>query len=329
MQADIRIETWPLARPFAIARETIKELSLVHLTIAADGVSGQAEAAGVDYHGETAESVAAEIEAYLSRFDTLPSRARLMADLPPGGARNAIDCALWDWEAKAGRLTPADLQTLARRNSVETVYTLSLDSPAEMAAAVAFAPANAALKLKLGGRDGRDVARVESVRQLAPGRRLIVDVNEGWSPLELFEHVPCLARLGVELIEQPVPRGQDDALIGYDSPVPLCADESCDTAADLPRLGGYRFVNIKLDKCGGLTAALELVAAARVAGKRLMVGSMLGTSLGMAPAFVIAQYCDFADLDGPLLLARDRDRAMRFDGATVHAPSAKLWGVPA
>lgn len=322
----VRAEKWPLARPFVTAREVMHDLPLVYLEISADGITGKSEAAGVDYRGETAEGIAKEIAAYLERLGRLPFREELLETLPPGGARNAIDCALWDLESKAnGR----SVMEVAGRSSVaplETVYTLSLGSPAEMASAVGFAPPGAILKLKLGGRDNRDVERAAAVRAATPGSRLVADINEGWTRAELDHYAAPLAALGVEMIEQPLAAGDDHLLEGYTGPIPLCADESANVAADLPQLAAYDFINIKLDKTGGLTAALALADAALAAGKRLMVGSMLGTSLGMAPAFIIGQRCTYVDLDGPMLLAEDRAAAMRFDGKVVFPPRPELWG---
>lgn len=326
MRFAVRAERWPLRRPFVIARETMVDLPLVHLHIEAEGATGRAEAAGVDYCGETADGMAAAIEHYLGRLDAPPTRERLLADLPEGGVRNAIDCALWDWEAKRRGRSAAELAGFAPLRPLTTAYTLGLDAPAAMADALAHAPSGAPLKLKLGGRDGLDVHRVTAVRKAAPTTRLVVDVNEGWSFDELDAYAPELADLGVELIEQPLPARRDAALADYAGPVPLCADESFNGPADFDRLGGYAFVNVKLDKCGGLTAALAIVAEARRRELGLFVGSMLGTSLGMAPAFLVGQSCDFVDLDGPLLLAADRSVPLAFEGATIRPPTPALWG---
>lgn len=301
-------------------------LPLVHLTIFDGDALGRSEAAGVDYHGETAESVAAQIENFLAGRCGLPSRNELIELLPAGGARNAIDCALWDLEAKKSGQRVAEIVGIPVLVPLETVYTLSLDRPEKMADAVRLAPPGAILKLKIGGRDGEDIARVAAVRQASQASRIVADVNEGWSRTDLDDQVYALWKLGVEMIEQPLPEGQDHLLVGYDGPVPLCADESANTAADLDRLAPYAFINIKLDKSGGLTSALELATQAKARGKKLMVGSMLGTSLGMAPAFLVGQYCTFVDLDGPLLLANDRVPAMRFDGRRVFPAPAALWG---
>lgn len=326
IQFSVRAERWPLRRPFVIARETMYDLPLVYLEIEAEGTVGRAEAAGVDYRGETADGMRAAMENYLGGLDALPARDLLMVDLPAGGVRNAIDCALWDWEAKRERRSAAHLAGLAPLRSLTTAYTLGLGAPAAMADETDAAPHGAPLKLKLGGRDGLDVDRVAAVRERAAAARLLVDVNEGWCFDELRLYAPELAKLDVELIEQPLRAGADTALAGYRSPVPLCADESFDTLADLHGLGGYAFVNVKLDKCGGLTAALAIVDEARRRGLGLFVGSMLGTSLGMAPAFLVGQSCGFVDLDGPLLLAADREVPLAFEGATIRPPTPALWG---
>ncbi len=321
-----RIERWPLARPFAIARETIDHLPLIHVAITADGVTGHGEAAGIDYRGETPETMARVIGQWGAGRRTPPSPDQVLADLPAGGARNAIDCALWDWRAKRAGTPAWRLAGLGEPRPLTSCYTLSLDMPDEMATGALAAPAGAVLKLKLGGRDGRDLERVAAVRAVAPAARLVVDVNEGWNFAELEALAGPLGALGVELIEQPLPAGGDAALAGYRGPVPLCADESFDEARQLASLAPYRFLNIKLDKCGGLTAGLALARQARAGGFGLFVGSMLGTSLGMAPAFLVGQSCDYVDLDGPLLLDRDRDAAMRYAGAVVHPPEPALWG---
>jgi L-Ala-D/L-Glu epimerase len=322
----VRAEKWPLARPFVTAREVMTNLPLVYLEISAGGFTGRTEAAGVDYRGETAEGLAEEITAFLQPRKQPPSRVQLLEALPPGGARNAIDCALWDLESKASGRSVMELAGLSSVTPLETVYTLSLGSPSQMASAVGFAPRGAILKLKLGGGDNRDVDRAAAVRAAAPDSRLVADINEGWTRAELDHYAAPLAALGVEMIEQPLPAGEDQLLKDYKGPIPLCADESANVASDLPQLAAYDFINIKLDKTGGLTAALALADAALAAGKRLMVGSMLGTSLGMAPAFVIGQRCTYVDLDGPMLLAKDRAPAMRFDGKVVFPPRAELWG---
>lgn len=327
MEFCIRTESWALREPFVIARETMLALPLVHLTISHAGFTGSAEAAGVDYRGETPESMTAEIHAYLDGRDTPPSRTELLRDMPAGGARNAIDCALWDWEAKSTGVTASSVAGFDRLRPLDTAYTLSIAAPHDMAASALRAPKGALLKLKLGGKDGRDVDRVAAVRAAAPDRRLVVDVNQAWNNADLTHAAPALAAMDVELIEQPLPIGEDDWLCDYNSPVPLCADESFDTLADLPRIAAlYRYINIKLDKSGGLTEALAIARAAQAQGLGLFVGSMLGTSLGMAPAFLVGQLCDYVDLDGAILLAQDREHPLLYCDATIDPPAPSLWG---
>lgn len=327
MEFYIRTESWALREPFVIARETMLDLPLVHLTISHTGFTGTAEAAGVDYRGETPESMTSEIRAYLNGRDTLPSRTELLRDMPAGGTRNAIDCALWDWEAKSAGTTAFSLAGFDNLRPLDTAYTLSIGAPDGMAAAALRAPKGTLFKIKLGGKDGLDLDRVAAVRAATPDRRLVVDVNQGWSRADLIESAPALADLGVELIEQPLPIGEDDWLHDYNSPVPLCADESFDTLADLPRIASlYRYINIKLDKSGGLTEALAIARAAKERSIGLFVGSMLGTSLGMAPAHLVGQLCDYVDLDGALLLAQDRPNPILYRDSIIEPPEPRLWG---
>jgi len=249
----------------------------------------------------------------------------LQRAMPPGAARNALDAAFWDLDAKCDNRRAAAIAGLGPLRPVVTAYTLSLDTPQRMGEAAAAQRTRPLLKLKLTG-DG-DLERVGAVRRAAPGSRLIVDANEGWSERHLTEIMPALAEFGVELIEQPLPAGNDEALARVPHPIPVCADEACHTSADLDRLvGKYDAVNIKLDKTGGLTEALALAAAARAGGFKIMVGCMIGTSLAMAPAMLIAQGAEIVDLDAPLLLAADRVPGLRYDGSTVYPPEPALWG---
>jgi len=265
--------------------------------------------------------VAEQIRGLPPGFD----RATLQALLPAGAARNAVDCALWDWEAKRSGRRAWELAGLAAPGPVVTAYTLSLDTPEAMQAAAATNAHRPILKVKLGTED--DMPRLEAVRAGAPGARIVVDANEGWSAPLYAELAPHLARLGVTLVEQPVPAGDDGALAGLARPVPLCADESVHDRASLPRLHGlYDMVNIKLDKTGGLTEALALRAEAEAAGFGIMVGCMVGSSLAMAPAVLLAQGAAVVDLDAPLLLAEDRDPALRHDVAGLHPAEPALWG---
>ena len=253
------------------------------------------------------------------------NRDSLQQAMPPGAARNALDAAFWDIEAKRAYCSAADLAGIGPLKPVVTAYTLSLDTPERMGEAAAAQRARPLLKLKLGG-DG-DLERVAAVRRNAPQARLIVDANEGWNERHLIEVMPRFVDFGVELIEQPLPAGKDDALAGWPHPIPICADESCHVAADLDGLAGkYEAINIKLDKTGGLTAALVLAAAARERGFSIMVGCMIGTSLAMAPAMLVAQQASVVDLDAPLLLASDRNQGLRYEGSFVYPPEPALWG---
>ena len=327
MEFVIRTESWALREPFVIARETMLALPLVHLAISHAGFTGQAEAAGVDYRGETPDSMTAEIQSYLNQHDTPPSRTDLLRDMPAGGARNAIDCALWDWEAKSLGVGVASLAGFDDLKPLDTAYTLSIGAPDDMAKSALQAPKGALLKIKLGGKDGLDLDRVAAIRGAAPDRRLVVDVNQGWTREYLQQAILVLAPLGIELIEQPLPVGEDGWLSDFSSPIPLCADESFDTLEDLTHIASlYSFINIKLDKSGGLTEALAIAKLAREKGLGLFIGSMLGTSLGMAPAFLVGQLCDYVDLDGALLLAEDRFSPMLYRGANIGPPGASLWG---
>ena len=269
----------------------------------------------------TIESVAAQIAGLPGGID----RDALQSALPAGAARNAVDCALWDLEAKRRGTRVWTLAGLAAPGPMETCFTLSLDTPERMRAAAARNAHRPLLKIKLGTPD--DMARLEAVRAGAPNARIVVDANEGWTAEVYSDLAPHLLRLGVQMVEQPLPAGQDDLLAEIARPLPVCADESCHDRASLPALRGkYDMVNIKLDKTGGLTEALALRDAARAEGYRVMVGCMVGTSLAMAPAVLVAQGAEVVDLDGPLLLAEDRATPLAYDAAGVHPPEAALWG---
>ncbi len=326
----VRHETWPLAGSFTISRgsRTTAEPVVVELSVAEnDGraATGRGECVPYARYGETVDGVIAAIEGLRARIEDGLDRTGLQALLPPGAARNALDCAYWDLAAKRAGQPVWRLCGLSPPEPVTTAYTLSLDTPEAMGRAAAVHAARPLLKLKLAGPD--DLARVEAVRANAPGTRLIVDANEGWSLDDYVALAPKLARLGVVLIEQPLPAGQDMALAGLRRPVPVCADESCHATESLAELTGrYDAVNIKLDKTGGLTEALELKQAALAQGYQIMVGCMLATSLAMAPAVLVAQGAAFVDLDGPLLLKRDRPEGLRYDGSSLHPPEPALWG---
>jgi L-Ala-D/L-Glu epimerase len=276
-------------------------------------------------YGEDMAGVMAQIESARAAVEAGLDRTALQSRLPPGSARNALDCALWDLEAKQSGARAWTLAGLAGLDPVETCFTLSLDTPGAMAEQARAEAGRPSLKLKIGGPD--DLDRVEAVRAAAPGAALMVDANEGLDFETLRRLAPDLARLGVRLIEQPIPADEDQALEGYDCPVPLCADESLRSLAELAVCARrYRYINIKLDKTGGLTEALVLAEAARGLGLGLVAGSMVCTSLGVAPALILAQGAAFADLDGPLLLTRDRRPGLAITGSTIAPPDPDLWG---
>ena len=311
MKLSAERETWPLANPFTISRGSRTETEIVVATVSDGGHAGRGECMANARYGETQESVLAELQAIAPRlaeggFD----RVTLQSALPAGAARNALDCALWDLEAKRSGRPVWTLAGLAQPHPVDTAYTLSLDSAENMGKAARTHAYRPVLKLKLTGEG--DLERVAAVRENAPDARLIVDANEGWRPEMVEPFSRALGKLHVQLIEQPLPADADGALAEMPHPIPICADESCHTRDDVGRLAGlYDVLNIKLDKTGGLTEALALRDAALRAGLRIMVGCMVSTSLAMAPALLVAQGADFVDLDGPLLLARDRAPPMR------------------
>jgi len=318
-------ESWPLARAFAISRGSRTTAEVVVAELSEGAIKGRGEGVPYSRYGETVEGVVAAVEAMAAAVAGGLDRQELQAAMPPGAARNALDCAFWDFEAKSAQKSVSRLAKIEPPHALTTAYTLSLDTPEAMGRAAAEQAQRPLLKLKLTGEG--DLERVSAVRQAAPGARLIVDANEGWSVEHFLLYAPALAELGVALIEQPLPAGKDDALAGIAHAVPVCADESCHTSEDLDRLvGKYEFVNIKLDKTGGLTEALALASAARARGFRIMVGCMVGTSLAMAPAVFLAQDAEFVDLDAPLLLARDRQPGLRYDGSVVFPPKSTLWG---
>jgi L-alanine-DL-glutamate epimerase-like enolase superfamily enzyme len=321
----VAVERWPISGGFTISRGVKHEAAVVVATIS-DGVdSGRGECVPYARYGESVEGVAAAIEACAQNVPDGLSRDGLLEILPPGAARNALDCALWDFEAKRARRRASDLAGLDALKPVLTALTVSLGSPEAMAARAREVAAYPLLKLKLGG-DG-DGKRLAAVREAAPAARLIVDANEAWRPETLERLLEAAAAARVELIEQPLPASQDQILQHIACPVPICADESVHDRASLePIAARYDAVNIKLDKAGGLTEALAVKAQARALGLKVMVGSMVGTSLAMAPALLLAQGADFVDLDGPLLLARDRVPGLTYEGGTVLPPPAELWG---
>ncbi len=319
------VEKWPLAREFAISRSVAKSAVVVVASVREADCVGRGESAPNPRYGESVEATVAAIDAAAGAIAGGMDRAGLRRAMPAGSARNALDCALFDLEAKLSGVSAAAIAGLGPLRSVETAYTLSLDSPEAMAAAAAGSRELPLLKLKLG-REG-DPARIEAVRKAAPAARLIVDANEGWQLADLAGNLAACAAAGVELVEQPLPAAHDSGLQTIPHTVPICADESLHTTGDLARLAGrYDAVNIKLDKAGGITEALAVAAEARRLGFRVMVGCMLGTSLAMAPAFLVAQGADFVDLDGPLLLAHDRTPGLRYDRGWILPPPPELWG---
>jgi L-alanine-DL-glutamate epimerase-like enolase superfamily enzyme len=321
----IREERWPIAGAFTIARGAKTEAHVIVAEIAEGPHVGRGEAVPYGRYGESGERSLGEIESVRSAIEAGCGRAGLQSLLPAGAARNALDCALWDLDAKAAGARAWRFAGRERLDPVKTCFTISLGSPEEMAEAARAASRRPMLKLKIGGVD--DLDRVEAVRAGAPRARLIVDANEALTFEGLMALAPELAKLDVKLIEQPLPAGQDGALEGYRSPVPLCADESLHSRAELADCARrYSCVNIKLDKAGGLTEALALADAARAAGMDVMAGCMVATSLAMAPALTLAQGAAFVDLDGPLLLARDREPGLRFVGSMIEPPPPALWG---
>lgn len=320
-------ERWPLREPFEIAREVMHELPVIVVTLADDaGHVGLGEAAGVDYDGETPETMRAQIAAVAPQLRQALTPDELAQLLPAGGARNALDCALWDLRAKQGRVPAWRLAGLSEPRPVLSALTIGLGSVAEVRRRAREAAGHALVKLKLDTT--RHIAWLQAVREELPQVRLIVDANQAWDAALLERLLPALVEAGVELIEQPLPRGGDAALAGLDSPIPIAADESCTDRTSLPALSDrYQAVNIKLDKCGGLSEALALARDARAAGLHVMVGNMCGSSLAMAPAFLVAQQARWADLDGPLLQRGDRAAPLRYDpDGLVHPPTPALWG---
>jgi L-alanine-DL-glutamate epimerase-like enolase superfamily enzyme len=318
---DVAAETWPLKSAFVIARGAKTEARVVSVRVSDGTASGRGECVPYARYGETVEGV---IRAIVSA-GPISERAALQAAMAPGAARNALDCALWDLEAKQSGHGAAALAGVGPLHPLETCFTLSLGAAGEMADAARAVPHLKLLKLKLGGAG--DPERMRAVRSARPDARLVADANESWSAGELVPFLAAAAEAKIELIEQPLPAGADDALAAIPHPVPVCADESAHTSAGIGALRDrYDAVNIKLDKAGGLTEALLMAAAARAAGLRIMVGCMVATSLSMAPAFILAQQADWVDLDGPLLLAKDREHGLVIEAGIVQPPLPALWG---
>lgn len=321
----VEAQTWPIAGRFTISRGSKTQADVVLVTLREGDHEGRGECVPYARYGETVKDVVSALHFMEMQIADGLTREELQRVMPRGAARNALDCAMWDLEAKQAGKPVWELAGLAEPKPVITAYTLSLGEPDAMEEAARQAADRPLLKLKLGG--GSDIARVEAVRRGAPHARLIVDANEGWSPDDVLPLAQELAALGVALIEQPLPAGKDEALRGIDCPIPLCADESAHGLEGMLRLVGlYQYVNVKLDKTGGLTEALCVMRCARRRNLGIMVGCMVATSLAMAPAALIAQGAEFVDLDGPLLLARDRDPALQYEGSLLYPPRPELWG---
>ncbi|MBX3596314.1 MAG: dipeptide epimerase [Rhizobiaceae bacterium] len=321
----VTAENFPIAGVFTISRGSKTEAEVLVCSISDGGFTGRGECVPYRRYGETVESVLGQIKDAVPLIARGASRNDLLRVMPAGGARNAIDCALWDLEAKASGRRVAESIGLVELDTLTTAYTLSLGTPEGMAEQARKNAMRPLLKIKLGTED--DEARLRAVNNAAPQSRLIVDANEGWTQHNIEHHLKIAAECGVVLVEQPLPAGEDEFLRAIERPVPVCADESLHTSDDLSALVGlYDAVNIKLDKAGGLTEALKLRNLAIEMGFSIMVGCMVGTSLAMAPAVLLAQGAAFVDLDGPLLLARDREPALLYEGSTVSAPQPELWG---
>mgnify|MGYP003945671469 FL=1 len=329
MQTEVRHERWELAAPFVIAHETYLHADVIVATLSCDGAVGRGECTPTAFYGESVGGVMETVRGLLAHLARGESWDRIHDHVPAGAARNAVDCAFWDLRAKLAKRRVWELAGVPAPGQVRTAQTISVGEAAQQAdkarAIVATDGDGALIKLKLDAHD--IVARVAAVRDAAPAATLIIDANESWDPVLLAGVMPALQAAHVAMIEQPLPAGKDDALARIERRVPVCADESAHVGADLDALcGRYDLVNVKLDKTGGLTEALRMTARARQLGFGLMVGCMEGTSLGMAPATLVAGAARFVDLDGPLLIGRDRDPGLHYQRGLVSPPSAALWG---
>ena len=319
---EARGESWPLREAFVISRGAKTAADVVVATVTDGEHRGRGEAVPYARYGETVEGVLEDIRAVAGRVAT---RADLANHLKPGAALNALDCAFWDLECKRLNVRASQLAGLLPPEAKTTAFTLSLDTPAKMAEKAAHTSNLSLLKLKLGGLGDDD--RMRAVRAARPDARLLVDANEAWTSENLADFISVAAECSIELIEQPLPAGSDDALRDIERTVPICADESMHTAADVPRLSAlYDAVNVKLDKAGGLTGAIALLREARRHGLKVMVGSMVATSLAVAPAMLLAPEADWIDLDGPLLLAHDREHGLHVENGIIYPPQPELWG---
>lgn len=317
------LEHWELWSPFRITGRVFDHVDILTVTISENGATGRGEAAGVYYRDETGDSILADAETLRAALEDGLDRQALQSRLPAGGARNAIDCALWDLDAKTSGKSIWDLTGITPRKT-QSFFTVGIDTPETMAKK-ALTLDSGKLKIKLDNEQPLEC--ITAVRNARPDAEIIVDVNQGWSFSRLVDLAPRFKELRISMIEQPLPRGADEELESYRSPVPLGADESCLTSDEFEQAGRrYQVINIKLDKTGGLTEALVLAQLARAAGKDLMIGNMVGTSLGMAPGYVIAQLCKYVDLDGTLYLSGDREHPIRFDHGFMTQPESALWG---
>jgi len=324
LKIEAKEEIFPLNHPFRISRGSRTEAQVVAVTVSDGEHIGRGECVPIKRYEQSVASVLAQVESIQVHGDL--DRDKLSQMLPAGAARNALDCALWDLEAKRSGKRAWELANIPIADQVETSFTISLDTPAKMGAAAAAANELPILKLKLY-IDDSDLARVQAVRAAAPNARLVIDANESWSPRHYRDMVSPLKELGVELIEQPLPADADEVLETLDHPIPVCADESCHTTDDLQRLKSrYDAINIKLDKTGGLTEALQLYRSAREQNFKILIGCMVCTSLSIAPARLLAGTADWVDLDGPLLLARDRENGLPFRDGRIGMPPRELWG---
>ncbi len=322
---NVLVESWPIAGSFTISRGSRTEAVVVVAEITENGVTGRGECVPYARYGENVEGVADFIREQVTLIGSGVTREELLVKMPAGAARNAVDCALLDLEAKKQGRRAWELLGLAAPKPTTTCFTISLGTPEVMAAKAAEAAARPLLKVKLGGEG--DPERIAAVRAAAPKSKLVIDANEAWTEAVLASNLAACEKAGVLLIEQPLPAHHDEALAGVKTPIIICADESLHDRASLAELSGrYGAINIKLDKAGGLTEALLLAGEAKARGLKIMVGCMLGTSLGMAPATLLMNDAAFVDLDGPLLLAKDRNPGLKFEGSTIHAPEAALWG---
>jgi L-alanine-DL-glutamate epimerase-like enolase superfamily enzyme len=326
MELSVRIERWPIAGAFAISRGSKTEAVVVVVELSDGTHRGRGESVPYARYGETPDGIVAAIDGLRPALRRGLDRAALQGAMTAGAARNALDCAYWDVNAKQTGRPAYELAGIRAPAPLTTAYTISLSPAAEMAAAAERAAWRPLLKVKLGG-GGDDRERITAVRRAAPQAEIIVDANEGWDADNFEQNLAACADVGVTLIEQPLPEGRDDALARIKRPIPVCADESVHGRASLDALAGkYDAVNIKLDKAGGLTEALALAAEAERRGFTIMVGCMVATSLAMAPAMLVAQRARLVDLDGPLLLAKDRSDGLRYDGSLIYPPEPALWG---